>query len=156
MHGFIGVVFVKEEKKTKMMIRGKKDLFEQLYLPFTEIYWTIFFIVLSCKPTIIVVDSPLSPSPSFPFGLDEKIVFQLSNRGNWSPPHWNHARKKERRRRIRTHFMHDCSWLAFKIVAIVYDIWKLISVHESRTLPYAPPIRNYENDVVIYILVYPI
>lgn len=38
MHGFIGVVFVKEEKKTKMMIRGKKDLFEQLYLPFTEIY----------------------------------------------------------------------------------------------------------------------
>lgn len=53
-----------------MMIRGKKDLFEQLYLPFTEIYWTIFR-----KPTIIVVDSPLSPSPSFPFGLDKKNCF---------------------------------------------------------------------------------
>lgn len=65
--------------------KGKKDLFEQLYPPFTEIYWTKSFIVHFCEPTIIVVASPSSLSLSFSYGLDEKIVFRHSNRGQPCP-----------------------------------------------------------------------
>lgn len=50
-------------------------------------------------------------------------------------------------------FMNDCSWLTFKIVATIYDILKPILVHNAGTLPFVPPIRNYENDVVIYLFI---